>query len=565
MGTADLIERAVAWARNEDAPALQADLVAGANETERSILAALGGAVTALAGKRAVASWPIAVQEWCSTPVRPPQPLLRDLRAALVRNRQLLPQLYERSVSGRNRRRLGTFFTPDPVVRFMVARAASVQRRPANIVDPGAGVGAFTLAAARRWPGASIKAVDLNVVTLGLLGLGAHVDGIENVELVHADYLEWLDNSSDATGPRILLGNPPYTRHQEIDSKLKKLIAERGSGLIDSQLAGLSAYFMAASLESLGPKDSLCFVVPTNWAETRYGRGLRSWLWESTDRAVSIHTFPPAVELFPGTKVAALILTIGQEQSKQPCLTFHDASLTGSAVKSSSGRRQPRTGEAPPTLGPLLWQQRSRASQSPNTTTLGSVARVRRGVATGANHFFFLNDAQRDELPAGAVVPAIRRLRHVEGDLLGKAAHDAIGLAGHPRWLLHLDDKRLAKNKAVAALLARGEREGLRNRRLIRVRDPWYVVEQVEAPDILVAMMGTARIRAVRNRVQAVPSNSMYGIYLRRRADAERLCSWLNSAAGQQTLLAAGVHYSGGLRKLEPRTLLQIQIPTTFA
>jgi hypothetical protein len=92
-------------------------------------------------------------------------------------------------------------------------------------------------------------------------------------------------------------------------------------------------------------------------------------------------------------------------------------------------------------------------------------------------------------------------------------------------------------------------------------REPWYLVEHVLPPDLFLAFMGRERIRAVRNSVQAVGSNSMCGLYLKSKRLCRGLCGWLNSDEGQRSIAACARHYSGGLLKLEPREVLMIRIP----
>src|SRR5258708_34603137 len=58
------------------------------------------------------------------------------------------------------------------------------------------------------------------------------------------------------------------------------------------------------------------------------------------------------------------------------------------------------------------------------------IARVRRGIATGANRHFLLTDEERAAFPDGVTVPILRRLRHVKGDRLTQAAHTELGARG---------------------------------------------------------------------------------------------------------------------------------------
>lgn len=558
----DVVEDVCAWCTSASASALAADLVPGADADERRSLAALGGVISSLVGP-APASWPEAVHHWLGRGPRPPAQLVARLRKA-GGTEDRLASIYENLVSGPNRRALGTFFTPRPVVELMLHRAQSLLPAPAVVVDPGAGVGAFTIPARTRWPTAEVVAVDVNAVTLGLLAASAALEGrIERLRLVHADFLQWVTHTAAASsdeGSRLLLGNPPYTRHQEMDAKAKAAAMEAAAGLVDSGLAGLAAYFLGASLCSLRPQDALCFVLPGSWTETRYGRPLREWIWTSRSRHVELLAFPPSVEVFPGTRVTAVVLVVGPETSAPKNLVVEQVTTVGNRLETTNERQHNRQGPGPASFSSLLWPRTPSGSRQ--TVELAKLGRVRRGVATGANHFFFLDDDDASSVPDRLLRPGVRRLRHVEGDVLGVREHNRIGGAGHPRWLLSLTGPADVRSKAVSTLIEAGVEAGYNDRYLTRDRKDWFVVEHVEAPDLLVALMSKGRFRAVRNVVGAVPSNSMYGIYLNDRSTARELCEWLNSDEGQAAIRACARHYSNGLLKLEPHDYLRVAVPS---
>jgi adenine-specific DNA-methyltransferase len=96
-------------------------------------------------------------------------------------------------------------------------------------------------------------------------------------------------------------------------------------------------------------------------------------------------------------------------------------------------------------------------------------------------------------------------------------------------------------------------------------RDPWYRVEKVEPPDIIVGAMSKGSLRAVTNVIGAIPSNSMYGIYLKEPWLREPLTEWLNSKSGQTLMRGKARHYGSGLLKIEPRDLLTLPIPVSDA
>jgi adenine-specific DNA-methyltransferase len=560
MVAASVVDRVVDWATSVRCEPLGADLVPGASRAERQSLAALGGLTCGLIGSGR-SQLPEPLHCWLEGVSPAPTQLVAAVKRQMNKPDDVLASIYERLVSGTSRRRLGTFFTPPSVVKFMVQQAHRMLPNPSQVLDPGAGVGAFTVAAARRWPKAAVVAIDTNVVTLGLLAARcAKLEPRDRVHLVCDDYLNWITSMRDAEQqrPSLLLGNPPYTRHQELDAKSKRAAREASGGLVDSGLAGLAAYFVATSLSAMRDEDALCFVLPGSWTEARYGRPIREWLWKATHRSVDLLAFPSSLEVFPGTRVTSMLLLVGPTNRSVHPMTIGSVSFVGGRLKIDHKIDRRRTGTAPDEFGQWLWPRRS--LRIDGTMRLGQLAKVRRGVATGANHFFFLRDEDRKELPKRAARPALRRMRHVTGDVLDKAEHDRIGKAGHPRWLLWLADSTILADPKVKNRLVLGKRAGCDKTYLATDREFWYAVEDVKPPDILVAPMSSGHLRAILNVAKVVPSNSMYGLYVNDPTHAAKLCEWLNSIGGQQALRARARHYNG-LMKLEPKDYLKVVVP----
>jgi adenine-specific DNA-methyltransferase len=549
-----------AWLAGAKCAPLGQRLVPGTNSDERRQLAALGGLIRHLLDD-IPRDWPEAIHTWAESGPVPPLDVVAEARTRLAGSADWFAAVYEHVVAGPNRRRLCTFFTPPNVVELMLERASAVLPEPATIVDPGAGVGAFSVAAATRWPDAKVHAVDVNVVTLGLLAARLTSLGQSGrVALVLEDFISWVQGAGRVGGRRLFLGNPPYTRHQELTRTTKNRALKATGDLVDSGLSGLAAYFLGASIAHLADDDALCFVLPSSWTEGRHGAGLRKWIWEAAKRPIELLTFPPDVQIFPGTRVNAVVATIGPAATtKAKLYTGHVSIGPQLTIKAKAIERD---GDTPTSFGPLLWSTQPVAQA--DSAALSKLGRVRRGVATGANHFFFLSDDEAKAIPKRLLRPGVRRLRELDGDVLDQAAHDALGKAGRRRWLLTLAGPEDAEAKAVRALLEGGEAAGYDQRYLTSIREHWYVVEPAEAPHIIVSLMSKDGFRSVLNPVGAIPSNSMYGIHLHEPSVAAELCAWLNSPAGQKAIQSRARHYSGGLLKLEPRDYMTVRVPAAL-
>lgn len=503
---------------------------------------------------------------------RPPHELVGRLQDAMDQAEvDVLARLYEHTISPSSRRHLGTFFTPRPLVCFMLEQSDRLLAAPPRtVVDPGAGVGAFTVAAHRHWPHAHIFAVDLNVVTLGLLAARVSYERAREVALVLEDYLAWLPVAAPSVlSPLLIVGNPPYTRHHDLTPAMRRSARRAAGELVPNGMAGLSTYFLAATLRHLRPRDALVLLLPASWIESRYGSQVLRHMWSSGDREVGLHWFSADEAIFPGAKVSAMVVSVGpQSPTSQPFIVTRARIDRDRVMVSDGSEWSDRSAEQPPPLNPWSapnpWPAPSSPRAVPSRTSLSDIARVRRGVATGCNAFFFLTDEQARQLPRAAYRPALLRLRHCSGDVLSTAVHDAIGQAGHARWLLWLHDQRIVADVAVQAILEKGRLNRVAEALLCKRRTSWWILEEdIGPPDVILSPMTQTRFRAVRNEARVLPSNSMYGIYLREPsiAGAAALTIWLNQDDGQATLRSIARRYGNGLYKVEPRALRSIQIP----
>lgn len=579
--------RVVEWLRQNPKHGWGDDAVPGADDLETAHLFALGGFANPLVhprGSSQITGWPDDVLAWASAP-EPPSNLSADLRAHAVKSRDVLATIYEQLVRASNRRRLGTFFTPQVLVDHMLSTAERlIGGPPAVIVDPGAGVGAFSVPAVERWRTDAV-AVDVNPVTLGLLGIASALQGQSvtswgglpqrrgrRVHLAHTDFISWIGPFLKGATRRnaLILGNPPYTRHQSLTADQKEAASRLSGDLVSSNLAGLSSYFLAVTLRHMRAEDSLVLLLPSNWLDTRYAREIRAHIWGLRHRRTELHVFPTELEVFAGTQVAAVVLAIGPRRDGVQPFVIRPAHLGANAVTTSKLVAIDRGKPIPADFSRLLDDGPGRAVRAQSLgALLGDIAVVRRGVATGANNHYFLGDGEIGSMAPGALTPAMVRLKGFTGRELDQAAHDALGADGSRRWLVDFHDfrgcDRAALPPALGSFVDALEEAGVHKRYLLAARgERWWVPEVVSPAHLLIGPMTKAQFRVVRNSVDAVHSNTLYGLTLRDGQPASAvnmLQTWLESADGQLQLTKAARRHATGLLKLEPRALKMVELP----
>ena len=117
-----------------------------------------------------------------------------------------------RALAKEDRVPLDAYMTDDDVALALAWRVAATYR-PALIVEPSAGCGAFVRAARAAWAHVPIWAVEIdkNVPAGALLDSGAS-------SVYYEDWVSWARSSprvlSRPAGPVLIIGNPPFSLHE---------------------------------------------------------------------------------------------------------------------------------------------------------------------------------------------------------------------------------------------------------------------------------------------------------------------------------------------------------------
>jgi adenine-specific DNA-methyltransferase len=207
------------------------------------------------------------------------------------------------------------------------------------------------------------------------------------------------------------------------------------------------------------------------------------------------------------------------------------------------------------------------------TPTLGDFFRIKRGLATGDNKFFILtgDEILSRGLPLQLFTPVLPSPRYLREDKV-KARRD--GSPDIARRLFLLDTKLSEEEirthfKSLFSYLEEGKTRRLHERYLCSHRSPWYSQENRPAAPLVCTYLGRGDnkngrpFRFILNESRATVTNVYHAMYptveLTRALDEDKTLMrhiWgaLNSIT-PAALLGEGRVYGGGLHKLEPREL----------
>ena len=305
----------------------------------------------------------------------------------------------------------------------------------------------------------------------------------------------------DRGGFDVAIANPPYVRFQKIASdykrELKPLYGDAADGKSD-----LYCYFYVRALELLNENGAHVFVCSNSWLDVGYGAKLQNYMLKSAHVRV---IYESVLERQFSTAEINTVISVIQKTMKGSDDRTHFVSLRAdfdSALTHASNQREiimtrqdlveagtdtsDRMGRrrfvgdkwgAKYLRAPDIYHSILRKVQDTSKLIrLGDIARVNRGIITGANKFFFLSDKRisewgiEDEFIA-SVMTTPRESRSI--------AVDPARLP-YRLFLCHRTKAELSKTGALS-YINWGESQGFHRKTAPAARKLWYSLRKIEA------------------------------------------------------------------------------------
>jgi len=470
---------------------------------------------------------------------------------------------------------LGQFATPISLAEDVLAHAKRLcdLRVPIKFLDPAIGTGSFYSALLKVFPEEQIHSAR-----------GFEIDphyGFPAKDLWKDTGLDLEIGDFTYREPRelcnLLICNPPYVRHHHIANETKTSLsakALRVCGVRFSGLAGLYCYFLALSHAWL-ERDALAgWLIPSEFMDVNYGQAVKRYLLKDVT-LLQIHRFDPNDLQFADALVSSSVVWI----RNSPPPSGHEVLFTfgGCLEKPTYSKRVPSHVLDKETKWTRFPVSEPRANTG--VPILADFFRIKRGLATGDNGYFILSpdEIRARDLPMQCFRPILPSPRYLSNDQI-EGDRDGNPLVDRKLFLLDPPFDCLeiqTKFPTLWLYLEEGRTSGLDQRYLCRHRNPWYAQENRPPPPLVCTYLGRGDTKSGRpfrfilNRSKATVANVYLAMYpmpfLTQALDADpnlivRLWETLNDIAPRR-LLSEGRVYGGGLHKLEPRELANVEIP----
>lgn len=485
--------------------------------------------------------------------------------------RALLQDGLDARKTSAERNRLGQFATPAALARDILTYGLSLlpKEEAVRFLDPAIGTGSFYSALCATANGRSIRSargfeVDPHYgVPAQKLWAGTPL------EITLADFTRQMPATGTDTKANLLICNPPYVRHHHLHSADKtrlQLLAKQAAGVKLSGLAGLYCYFLALSHSWMADEGIAGWLIPSEFMDVNYGQGLKDYLLREVT-LLHVHRFDPNDVQFDDALVSSAVVWF--KKCPPPAghrVTFsYGGTLERPAhVKTICTTDLRRTEKW--TRFPI-----GEAEDKHDGYKLADLFSIKRGLATGDNSFFILDEDRVNALKISRkyLRPILPSTRYIKANEIS-SDDDGVPLLDKRLFLIDCDqpEEELEHHEPELWKYLQGGRESVATRYLCRSRRFWYAQEKRPAAPIVCTYLGRSDhagrpFRFLLNRSQATATNVYLMLYPQPLL-AQKLASdpkiirslWeaLN-AISPGTLLGNGRVYGGGLHKLEPREL----------
>ena len=474
----------------------------------------------------------------------------------------------------------GGYYTSREVAAWLCRWAI---RQPSDrVLEPSCGDGAFVLAAVSQLGELGAAPADIRRNTRGVEIVGAEAqrtrDQLDEVLggaadiIAHGDFFEW---SAGPTLFDVVIGNPPFIRYQSFPEpcRSRAMSLMSGLGLTPNRLTNIWVPFVAVSAAALREGGRLALVLPAELLQVSYASQLRSFL---TDRFARINVIACNELFFAGAEQEVVLLLADGALAKPSALNQCRVALTeshsvrdilGQPADSVLERASPKTIRHDSekwlkyflTAREIEFMREIRSSAV--ATTLSSHASVDVGVVTGKNAFFVLNSERAKALRViEHTIPLVSRSVQLKGARIDEAEWDALSEANDRVHLLHLAPRNgRPLDSDLAAYVESGVADGFHQGYKCSIRDPWYAVPSVWAPDAFMFRQIYDFPRLVVNLADATSTDTIHRVRCKYTPEfvVANTYSYLTAASAE----IEGRSYGGGVLELEPTEAERLLVP----
>ncbi|HPD96351.1 MAG TPA: N-6 DNA methylase [Tenuifilaceae bacterium] len=463
---------------------------------------------------------------------------------------------YSKSIALEHRKKYAQFFTPLSIASLMVDwLIGNISLK--TVLEPAFGLGIFSRILLAKKSDLLIKGFEIDKIIFS--EANEIFSEQQNVEIHLEDYMynDW-NNQYDG-----VICNPPYFKFHDYDNKLILSEVENQLKIRLNGFTNLYTLFLLKSIHQLKTNGRLAYIVPSEFLNSDYGKLVKSVLIQSKIlRHIVVFNFKE--NIFDDVLTTASILFCSKDQMFQEVKFSSISKLNElSYLKDYISNYPNKTDnektylleELDPKAKWRRYYQNPNGVKFKNLVPFSNVAKVVRGIATGANDYFTFSKikAERLNINKQYLLPCICKSVDVKGCFFTKDNFFELVEDNRPAYLLNAVG---SNDRNVKKYLEFGEKMEIHKRYLTASRNPWYLLENRTPAPIWVSVFNRNGLRFIRNEANISNLTTFHCIYpessLFNTINIDILFAYLITDVARQIFEDNRREYGNGLQKFEP-------------
>lgn len=469
----------------------------------------------------------------------------------------MIEQVYSKKIGIKHRKKYAQFFTPKAVAELLIEWVSQTPNLK-TVLEPAFGLGIFTRLLLQKNKDLIIKGFDVDPVIF------EEANNLfkekNNIHLILEDYLfnDW-NNKYDG-----ILCNPPYFKfHDYANKKALKEIKDRLKINLNG-FTNIYTLFLLKSIYQLNQNGRAAYIIPSEFLNSDYGKYVKDYLIKSKAlKHIIIFDFKEKV--FGDALTTSAILLLEKNNETTP-ISFTTIKTTKAleALKKQLEKKTflpltiPLT-ELKPSIKWRAYYQKQQSLKYKNLIPFKKVAKVVRGIATGANHYFIFNQekANHYNIPAENLLSCITKSKDVQSPFFTPSTFKELKDSNANIFLFNAGKAPTHPN--VLNYINLGVKQEVNKKYLTSKRNPWFILENRPPAPIWVSVFNRNRVKFIRNEAQIYNLTTFHCIYLKNdlfnSIDVDILFAYLQTDIAQEIFNDNRREYGDGLKKFEPNDL----------
>ncbi|WP_456424151.1 HsdM family class I SAM-dependent methyltransferase [Lutibacter sp.] len=463
----------------------------------------------------------------------------------------ILEKEYKTQSSLSHRKKFAQFFTPEPVAKIMIDWILDIQKVQ-TLLEPAFGLGIFSRLILKQKKDISITSFDVDPKIFEIAK--QNFINYSNINYFLEDYLfnDW-NNKYDT-----IICNPPYFKFHDYENKktleeIKKRLKINLSGFTN-----VYTLFLLKSIYQLKENGRAAYIIPSEFLNSDYGKLVKEYLIKSqTLKHIILFDFKENV--FDDALTTSAIILLEKSGFTDKISFSNIKNLEQLKAYPNVPTFEYEVEKLNPNIKWRTYYGVQNSKKYKDLIPFRNVAKVVRGIATGANDYFTFNQskAEKYKIPNDCLLPCITKSKDITLPFFTKK--DFENLVKNDANIYLIDACVNKTDINIKKYIEIGERIGVHKKYLTSKRTPWYSLENRPPSPIWVGVFNRNGIKFIRNEANISNLTTFHCIYpnsnLFYKINIDLLFAYLLTDVANQIFSDNRREYGDGLKKFEPNDL----------